>query len=59
LKDKRGLTAQDFALGKAVGLGFDGSASEPHPTTAALFQKLMGSEKVAPAMLAPQSRRYI
>jgi uncharacterized protein len=39
-KDNRGLTALDAALGKAGGLGFDGSASEPHPTTAALLQKL-------------------
>jgi ankyrin repeat protein len=42
LKDRRGLTPLDFALGKAGGLGFDGSASEPHPTTAALLRKLMG-----------------
>lgn len=42
IKDKRGLTPLDFALGKAGGLGFDGSASEPHPSTAALLSKLMG-----------------
>ena len=42
IKDKRGLTPLDFALGRAGGLGFDGSASEPHPSTAALLQKLMG-----------------
>jgi ankyrin repeat protein len=42
IKDKRGLTPLDFALGKAGGLGFDGSASEPHPSTAALLRKLMG-----------------
>jgi ankyrin repeat protein len=42
LKDKRGLTPLDFALGKAGGLGFDGSASEPHPATARLLRKLMG-----------------
>ena len=44
IKDNRGLTALDFALGKAGGLGFDGAASEPHPTTAALLRKLMGQE---------------
>ena len=42
IKDKRGLTPLDFALGRGGGLGFDGSASEPHPSTAALLQKLMG-----------------
>jgi uncharacterized protein len=44
IKDNRGLTALDFALGKAGGLGFDGAASEPHPTTAALLGKLMVQE---------------
>jgi ankyrin repeat protein len=41
LKDKRGLTPLDFALGKAGGLGFDGSASEPHLATAALLRTFM------------------
>ncbi|HLI84048.1 MAG TPA: ankyrin repeat domain-containing protein [Bryobacteraceae bacterium] len=40
LKDNRGLTAIDAAAGKAGGLGFDGAASQPHPTTVALLEKL-------------------
>jgi ankyrin repeat protein len=40
LKDNRGFTAIDAALGKAGGLGFDGQASQPHPTTVALIEKL-------------------
>jgi uncharacterized protein len=40
VKDNRGFTALDAALGKVGGLGFDGTASDPHPSTAALLQKL-------------------
>jgi uncharacterized protein len=45
LKDNRGLTAIDAALGKAGGLGFDGTASQPHPTTVALLEKLAGRKE--------------
>src|SRR5262249_43640068 len=41
LKDRQGRTALDAALGKAGGLGFDGSSSVTHESTAALIQKLM------------------
>ena len=41
-KDRRGFTPLDAAMGKAGGLGFDGAASEPHASTAALLRKLMG-----------------
>jgi ankyrin repeat protein len=41
VKDRRGFTPLDAALGKAGGLGFDQAGSEPHPTTAALIEKLM------------------
>jgi ankyrin repeat protein len=40
VKDRRGFTPLDAAMGKAGGLGFDGAASEPHETTAALLRKL-------------------
>jgi|SRR5579871_195804 len=44
VKDKRGFTPLDAALGKAGGLGFDGAASEPHESTAALLNKLMAKQ---------------
>ncbi len=40
VKDSRGFTALDAALGKAGGLGFDGTASQPHESTAKLLEKL-------------------
>jgi ankyrin repeat protein len=40
VKDKRGFTPLDAALGKAGGVGFDGAAAEPHQSTAALLAKL-------------------
>jgi ankyrin repeat protein len=39
-KDKRGFTPVDAALGKAGGVGFDGTAGEVHESTAALLRKL-------------------
>jgi ankyrin repeat protein len=44
VKDKRGFTPLDVALGKAGGLGFDGAAAEPHESTAALLRKLMAAQ---------------
>ena len=44
-KDGRGRTPLDAALGLAGGLGFDGSASVPHDSTAALIKKLMAAGK--------------
>ncbi len=44
-KDRNGRSALDAASGKVPGLGFDGSASVPHDTAAALLQKLMAAKK--------------
>ena len=45
VKDKRGKTPLDAAMGLAGGFGFDGSAGEVHETTAVLIRKLLaGSE---------------
>lgn len=41
LKDKRGFTPLDAALGKAGGLGFDQATANPHPSTAALLEELL------------------
>ena len=41
VKDKRGFTPLDAALGKAGGVGFDQASGNPHPSTAALLQELM------------------
>jgi ankyrin repeat protein len=41
VKDKRGFSPLDAALGKAGGVGFDGAAGIVHDSTAALLRKLM------------------
>ena len=41
VKNRRGLTALDAALGMAGGNGFDGTAGEAHPATAAALKELM------------------
>jgi ankyrin repeat protein len=41
VKDKQGKTPLDSAKGLAGGVGFDGSSSLPHPSTAALIEKLL------------------
>ena len=51
VKDKRGFTPLDTALGKAGGLGFDQASAQPHPTTAALLRELM-SGRTAPSEAA-------
>jgi len=38
LKDRRGFTALDLALGKGGGVGFDGNASDVHQSTADLLK---------------------
>ena len=43
LKDKKGFTALDSAMGVAGGVGFDGASSTPRPSTAELLKKLAGS----------------
>jgi ankyrin repeat protein len=40
VKDKRGFTPLDVAMGLAGGVGFDGKASNPHESTAALLREL-------------------
>jgi ankyrin repeat protein len=47
-KDRRGLTPLDAALGKAGGLGFDGTAGEFRASTAELLRRLMAEQGVAP-----------
>jgi ankyrin repeat protein len=41
VKDKQGKTPLDSARGLAGGVGFGGDSSLPHPTTAALIEKLL------------------
>jgi uncharacterized protein len=41
LKDKKGFTAMDAAMGLAGGVGFDQASGIPHPSTVALLQELM------------------
>jgi hypothetical protein len=43
IKDKRGFTPLDVAMGLAGGVGFDGKASNPHESTAALLRELIGT----------------
>jgi len=44
VKDKRGFTPLDAAMGLAGGAGFDGRASNPHPSTADLLRQLMAAQ---------------
>ncbi|HEX4996999.1 MAG TPA: ankyrin repeat domain-containing protein [Terriglobia bacterium] len=44
-KDRQERTALDAASGNVPGLGFDGSASVPHESAAALLAKLMEAKK--------------
>jgi ankyrin repeat protein len=46
--DRQGRTALDAASGKVPGLGFDGSASIPHDSAAALLKKLMAATELKP-----------
>jgi len=43
-KDKQGRTPLDAAMGLAGGLGFDGSASIPRESTAALLRRLLAQQ---------------
>jgi len=43
VKDARGFTPIDVAMGLAGGVGFDGRSSNPHPSTAALIEALLAS----------------
>jgi len=45
VKDRRGFTPLDVALGKAGGLGFDGAAGVAHPGTAAAIERLIAALK--------------
>jgi ankyrin repeat protein len=46
VKDQRGFTPLDVAMGLAGGVGFDGKASNPHESTAALLRGLIGGTSV-------------
>jgi ankyrin repeat protein len=46
IKDQRGFTPLDVAMGLAGGVGFDGKASNPHESTAALLRELVGRSAV-------------
>jgi ankyrin repeat protein len=41
IKDGRGFTALDAAMGLAGGFGFGGATGNPHPSTAAIIRKAM------------------
>jgi ankyrin repeat protein len=56
VKDKRGLTALDHAMGLAGGFGFGGSASVVHDDTAKAIVEL-GGVKGTPVPPAPGGRR--
>ena len=45
VKDTRGFTPLDVAMGLAGGVGFDGKASNPHESTAALLRELIVSRR--------------
>jgi uncharacterized protein len=47
VKDRRGLTPLDAALGMAGGSGFDGTAGVAHPATAAALKELMAGPSAA------------
>jgi ankyrin repeat protein len=44
LKDKKGLTPVDAAMGLAGGLGFDNTTGDVHESTAALLRKLISAK---------------
>jgi ankyrin repeat protein len=48
VRDKRGFTPLEMALGLAGGLGFDGTASMPRHSTAALLRQLLAGATPAP-----------
>jgi len=47
VKDSRGKTPLDAAMGLAGGFGFDGTAGEVHESTAVLIKKLLASQHAA------------
>jgi ankyrin repeat protein len=53
VKDKRGFTPLDAAMGLAGGVGFDGRSGNPHPSTAAVLRELM--EQPSSGTNAPQA----
>jgi ankyrin repeat protein len=44
VKDSRGLTPLDAAMGRAGGFGFGGATGNPHPTTTALLKELKAAQ---------------
>jgi ankyrin repeat protein len=47
-EDRRGFTPLDMAVGLAGGVGFDGSASVPRDSTAALLRQLLAESAAGP-----------
>ena len=47
VKDRRGMTPIDSAMGRAGGNGFGGNRIDVHEDTAALLKKLMTSSAIA------------
>lgn len=45
IKDKKGMTPLDAALGREGGLGFDNTTGDVHESTAALLQKLISAKQ--------------
>ena len=45
VKDQRGFTPLDVAMGLAGGVGFDGRSSNPHESTAALLRELLAASR--------------
>src|SRR5688572_19507324 len=49
VREKRGMTPLDAALGRAGGFGFDGRSGVPRPETAQKIRELLGPEAAAAA----------
>ena len=54
VKDKKGMTPVDSAMGRAGGNGFGGNRIDVHKDTAALLQKLMASASISTGPRATQ-----
>jgi uncharacterized protein len=57
VKDKKGLTPLDAAMGLAGGLGFDNTTGEVHESTAALLRQLMAGQGVQVVPASPATIR--
>ena len=59
LKDRRGLTPLDAALGLAGGLGFDGRTGVAHEDTAKAIREILGPAAASAARPAPSAEANI